>query len=188
MVNIELLELKERLSTRTYFLDAYYRLVEQCEGVDYQIIINDGIKTYVRVMAADPVQKKVYITNYLEDYSEFLEEAGISILIDKMSTRYNIVRNELLNKYHISDHSLIYDIWELGEQKKKWIFMSALVEIAKKFPDQDIRFHSRKALGEAAQKLYSLIPVYDGKYEYNKYIIALSLNKISEEKARPDIE
>ncbi len=183
MGKFELMDLKERLSIRTYFLDAYYRLVEHCEGVDYQIIIDDGIKTYVRVMTADPGQKIVYITNYLEDYSEFLEEAGVSILIDKMSTRYNIVKNDFLKSYNISDYSLIYDIWELGAEKKKWIFMSALEEIGKKYPNQKIRFNSRKALGEAALRMYSLIPVYNGSYEYNKYMIALSLHKINEEKA-----
>lgn len=182
MVNIELLDLKERLSTRTYFLDAFYRLVEKCEGVDYQIIIRDGIKTYIRVMTADPEKKIVYITNYLEDYREFLQEAGISTLVEKLSTRYSYVQKELLKKYKIPDYTLVYDVWELGEEKNKRIFISALEEIDKKYPEHKIRFHSRKTLGEAVTRMLPFIPVYDGSYEYNKYIIALSLFKISQEK------
>jgi hypothetical protein len=182
MVNIELLDLKERLSVRTYFLDAYYRLVEKCEGVDYQIIIDDGIKTYVRVMSADPVKKVAYITNYLEDYREFLSQAGITRLVDKLSSRYRYVQKELLKKYKISDYTLVYDVWELGEEKNKRIFQSALEEIDKKYPEQKFRLHSRKTLGDAVTKMLPHVPVYDGTYEYNKYIIALSIFKISEEK------
>src|SRR5208282_627186 len=92
--------IRERLSIRTYFLDAFYRLVQLCKPVDYQVIINDGIETYIRVMTANHNEKKIYVTNYMEDYNEFMKESGISLLIEKMKGRYDVLKNIIMPYYN----------------------------------------------------------------------------------------
>ena len=173
-------ELREHLSIRTYFLDAYYRLVRECKPAEYQLHTDDGIKTYIRVVSFHKKQRTVYITNFLEDFEDYLKRSRLESLVQKLTDRYDTIKNIYLPKYKLAGYLLVYDIWELESQNRRDLFIKALGNISKNRPDCLIRFFDRKNVGEELKKLYYKIRAYKGKQEYNKYIIALSINRISD--------
>ena len=174
-------KLREHLSVRTYFLDAYYRLVRKCEPVEYQLQPDDGIKTYIRVVSFHKKQRTVYITNFLEDFAYYLKRSRLEDLAKKLTARYDAVKKIYLPKHKCAGYLLVYDIWELESQNRRDLFVKALGNISKNRPDCLIRFFDRKTMGEELKKLYYKIRSYKGEKEYNKYIIALSINRISDE-------
>jgi hypothetical protein len=106
-------QVREHLFVRTYFLDAYYRLVRDYEPIDCQLKLKDGIETYIRVVNLNRQQKTVIIANFLEDYAAFLEVAGITQLIEKMIARYDAIKTIYLPRKNLKGFKLIYGIWEL---------------------------------------------------------------------------